>query len=76
MATTKKMNVVTTDPIADMLTRIRNAIMVRREEVEVPKSKIKMAIAKIAIAAILLHFFKFLFLLRFFKQTLQIFLGV
>ena len=35
------------DPIADMLTRMRNAIMVRHSEVFVPSSKIKMAIAKI-----------------------------
>ena len=42
----KSSNVVT-DPIADMLTRIRNAIQIRRESVEVPFSKIKMEIAKI-----------------------------
>ena len=36
-----------TDPIADMLTRIRNAIMVRHESVDVPYSNIKMAISKI-----------------------------
>jgi small subunit ribosomal protein S8 len=35
------------DPIADMLTRIRNAIMVRHDSVQVPASKIKVAIAKI-----------------------------
>lgn len=35
-----------TDPIADMLTRIRNASMVRKHEVAVPFSKIKMAIAQ------------------------------
>ena len=45
----KKTNIVTTDPIADMLTRIRNAIMVRREEVVVPKSKMKAEIAKILV---------------------------
>ena len=38
---------VTTDPIADMLTRIRNAIMVRHDSVTMPSSKIKVAIAKI-----------------------------
>ncbi len=38
---------VTTDPIADMLTRIRNALMVRHESVTMPSSKIKVAIAKI-----------------------------
>ena len=36
-----------TDPIADMLTRIRNASMVRKSEVLVPFSKIKFEIAKV-----------------------------
>lgn len=36
-----------TDPIADMLTRIRNAKQMRYKEVEVPASKIKLEIAKI-----------------------------
>lgn len=36
-----------TDPIADMLTRIRNANLVRHEKVEVPASKMKRAIAEI-----------------------------
>ena len=36
-----------TDPIADMLTRIRNANQMRYVEVEVPASKIKMEIARI-----------------------------
>ena len=36
-----------TDPIADMLTRIRNALMVNKEVVEVPSSKMKKAIADI-----------------------------
>ena len=36
-----------TDPIADMLTRIRNANMVRHEFVLIPWSKVKLAIAKI-----------------------------
>ena len=35
------------DPIADMLTRIRNANQMRYVEVEVPASKIKMEIARI-----------------------------
>jgi len=35
------------DPIADMLTRIRNAILVRHGEVLVPHSKAKLAIAQI-----------------------------
>jgi small subunit ribosomal protein S8 len=36
-----------TDPIADMLTRIRNAQMVERATVEMPSSKVKVAIAKV-----------------------------
>ena len=36
-----------TDPVADMLTRIRNAIQVRHEQVMMPHSKTKLAIAKI-----------------------------
>ena len=36
-----------TDPIADMLTRIRNANQMRYKEVEVPASKIKLEIARI-----------------------------
>ena len=36
-----------TDPIADMLTRIRNAIMARHDSVLVPSSRIKLAIARI-----------------------------
>ncbi|MDD2377797.1 MAG: 30S ribosomal protein S8 [Bacilli bacterium] len=38
---------VVTDPIADMLTRIRNANQMRYKEVEVPASKMKLEIAKI-----------------------------
>ncbi|GAV23835.1 30S ribosomal protein S8 [Carboxydothermus pertinax] len=38
---------VMTDPIADFLTRIRNANMVYHEKVEVPSSKVKKAIAEI-----------------------------
>lgn len=36
-----------TDPIADMLTRIRNANTVKHETVEIPASKIKISIAEI-----------------------------
>ena len=36
-----------TDPIADFLTRIRNATTVRKETVEVPASKMKRAMAEI-----------------------------
>ncbi|EKN65153.1 SSU ribosomal protein S8P [Schinkia azotoformans MEV2011] len=38
---------VMTDPIADMLTRIRNANMVRHEKLEIPASKLKRDIAEI-----------------------------
>jgi len=38
---------VMSDPIADMLTRIRNANIVRHEKVEIPASKIKREIAEI-----------------------------
>src|SRR5690625_3210390 len=38
---------VMTDPIADMLTRIRNANIVRHETLELPASKMKVAIADI-----------------------------
>ncbi|OGO07167.1 MAG: 30S ribosomal protein S8 [Chloroflexi bacterium RBG_13_57_8] len=38
---------IVTDPIADMLTRIRNALMIRRESVLVPASRMKLALAKI-----------------------------
>lgn len=38
---------IMTDPIADMLTRIRNAVQARHEVVEIPASKEKIEIAKI-----------------------------
>ena len=38
---------MTNDPIADMLTRIRNGIAVQKESVSVPHSKLKLEIAKI-----------------------------
>ena len=40
---------VFTDPIADMLTRIRNAITARHESVFIPASREKMAIAEILV---------------------------
>ena len=39
-----------TDPIADMLTRIRNASMIKKKEVTVPFSKIKFGIANLLVA--------------------------
>ncbi|MCL2751642.1 MAG: 30S ribosomal protein S8 [Firmicutes bacterium] len=38
---------VTTDPIADLLTRIRNALVAKHKTVEVPVSRMKMQIAEI-----------------------------
>jgi small subunit ribosomal protein S8 len=35
-----------TDPIADMLTRIRNGIMAKKEQVDIPSSKLKVGIAR------------------------------
>ena len=40
---------VVTDPIADMLTRIRNALVSKHDTVEVPASKMKKAIADILV---------------------------
>ena len=41
---------VVTDPIADMLTRIRNAVAVGHERVSMPTSKMKVGIAEILVA--------------------------
>jgi len=41
------MSKTSTDPIADMLTRIRNAILVRKAEVTLPHSKIKESVARL-----------------------------
>ena len=40
------MSLQSTDPIADLLTRIRNAVMVGKNENTVPSSKIKVVVAK------------------------------
>ena len=40
------MSIQTTDPIADLLTRIRNAKMVGKTEVRVPSSKMKQVVAE------------------------------
>lgn len=40
-------NIVSTDPLADMLTRIRNAINVRKSEVVLPHSNLKQAVAEL-----------------------------
>jgi len=39
-----------TDPIADMLTRIRNGLMARHDSVLIPASRMKLAIAEILVA--------------------------
>ncbi len=38
---------LTSDPIADMLTRIRNSIIARHEKVDIPASKLKAEVARI-----------------------------
>lgn len=38
---------VMTDPIADMLTRIRNAIQARKEQVDIPANRFKLELARI-----------------------------
>jgi len=40
-------NIVSSDPVADMLTRIRNAAAVRKHEVRVPHSQLKEAVARL-----------------------------
>ena len=35
------------DPLADMLTRLRNAVMVKFDSVQMPKSNVKVSIAKV-----------------------------
>lgn len=39
--------ITSTDPIADMLSRIRNAILVRKSEVSMPHSNVKESVAKL-----------------------------
>lgn len=41
------MSTTTTDPIADMLSRIRNAIAVRKAEIELPHSNVKESVARL-----------------------------
>ena len=45
------MSTTTTDPIADMFTRIRNAIAVRKNEVTLPHSNVKEAVARLLAAS-------------------------
>jgi small subunit ribosomal protein S8 len=40
------MSIQTTDPVADLITRIRNAIAVGKTEIRVPTSKLKLAVAE------------------------------
>lgn len=40
-------NLVSSDPIADMLTRIRNAVIIHKAEVDLPYSKAKEAVAQV-----------------------------
>jgi small subunit ribosomal protein S8 len=45
----KRSVILSTDPIADMLTRVRNAISVNKDEVTLPHSKVKENIAKLIV---------------------------
>lgn len=45
------MSVTSTDPIADMLSRIRNAIAVNKNEVVLPHSKVKEAVANLLVSS-------------------------
>ena len=40
------MSIQTSDPVADLITRIRNAIAVGKTEIRVPTSKLKFAVAE------------------------------
>lgn len=44
-----KTNLVSTDPIADMLSRVRNAVAVNKTEVVLPHSNVKQTIAQILV---------------------------
>ncbi|HLG25304.1 MAG TPA: 30S ribosomal protein S8, partial [Candidatus Gracilibacteria bacterium] len=46
---------MTTDPIADLLTRIRNAYRARKDVVMIPHSQIKMAILAVLKARKFIH---------------------
>ena len=43
----KSQVIISTDPIADMLTRVRNAIAAGKNEVELPHSNLKQTVAKL-----------------------------
>ncbi len=45
------MSIITTDPIADMFSRIRNAIAVSRSEISLPHSSAKATIAEILVSS-------------------------
>lgn len=45
------MSNASTDPIADMLSRIRNAIAVNKHEVTLPHSKVKESVAKLLVSS-------------------------
>ena len=49
-----------TDPIADMLTRIRNAAQAKLKKVDVPASKMKLAITKILLREKYISNFKYI----------------
>ena len=60
------------DPVADMLTKVRNAAMARHEKVDVPASKLKLEIVKILKTEGYIKNFKYI--QEEGKNTLRIFL--
>jgi len=63
---------VMTDPIADMLTRIRNAILVKKDQVDLPSSRFKLELARILKAEGYIKNFKIIQEEK--KESLRIFL--
>ncbi len=54
-----------TDPIADMLTRIRNAMAAEKESVDIPESKVKKEVARVLLREGFIENVKFLTDMRF-----------
>ena len=63
-----------TDPIADMLTSIRNALMARHRRVDIPSSRMKLAIAEVLKGEKYIENFKVLVLPEQKHDTLRIYL--
>ena len=57
-----------TDPIADMLTRIRNANMVKLQKVDIPSSNLKVSIANVLKQKVLLRTIRLFPIIRVFCE--------